>query len=93
MSWSVNAIGRAPAVAAKLEKDFTGMKGNCQEPEETIKNKAADIIATALAGQKPETIVKVNAYGSQSTSYDGSKYSPVSNALNITVEPQYGFLE
>src|SRR5436305_369581 len=44
MSWSASAIGKPTAVAAKLAKDFAQVK--CTEPEETIKQGVASIMAT-----------------------------------------------
>lgn len=91
MSWSVSAIGRASAVAAKLAAEFTNYK--CMEPEETVKGNVAAAVAAALAAFPPNQVVRVQAGGSQSSlaSTDG----PVRaiNNLNVAIEPVYGFVE
>jgi hypothetical protein len=93
MSWSVAGIGKAPAVAEKIEKDFTNASP-CSEPEETARQAARAVIAAALAGQDPSRVVSVNANGSMSNSADWpSTVAKISNSLSITVQPQYGFVE
>lgn len=87
MSWSVNAIGKASAVAAKLAQQFAGIK--CTEPEESIKNTVAGAIATALGAFPEGTAVKVIASGSQSGGTDGK----ATNSLAVQIEPQWGFVE
>ncbi len=88
MSWSVSAIGRAPAVGAAIEKQFEG--GKCAEPEESIRQSARALIAASIAAQDSAKILKVMANGHQSTSGD----KVVSNSLNISVEPQqWNFVE
>lgn len=86
MSWSVQAIGKPAAVAAKLAKDFTVYK--CMEPEETIKGKVAEIVAVALAAFPAGAAVKVWASGSQSV-----VGSDTTNQLSVTIEPIYGYVE
>lgn len=92
MSWSVNAVGRAHAVAAKLAKDFSAIK--CLEPEETIKNAVGQIIATALAAFPENYAVTVNANGSQGPGYDANTSAPTGqvNSLQFTISPMYGFV-
>jgi hypothetical protein len=85
MSWSVSAVGKAPAIAAALEEQFS--KATCMEPEEGVRQSARATIAAALAAQDPGTVVKVVASGSQST------YAKLSNVMSIAIEPQYGFVE
>jgi hypothetical protein len=84
MSWSVAAIGKAAAVAAKIEQDFAGM-GKCAEPEETVKQSARATLAASLAAQDPTAVVKVSASGSQSTDYTTKS---VRNQMSISIEPQ-----
>lgn len=92
MSWSVNATGRAPAVAASIEQQFSGYK--CSEPEETVRQQARATIAAALAAQSPDRAVKVAAHGSQSvTGHADGAADTITNNLSITVEPIHGFLE
>lgn len=86
MSWSSNAVGRAPAVAKKVAEDIARIK--CSEPEETVKNKVGEAIAAALGGMDPNAVVKVDANGSQST-YGGTAV----NSLSVSIVPQYGFVE
>lgn len=93
MSWSVQAVGKPAAVAEKLAADFAKIK--CSEPEETIKNSVASIIATSLAAYPAEFAVKVDACGSQSPSYD-AKSSQLDggqiNNLTVKIEPLYGYV-
>jgi hypothetical protein len=89
MSWGIGSFfGRAPSVREQVVKAFTN-QGKCAEPEETIKQVAAQIIDAALAGQDPGQVVEVSASGSMHTT--GGKVT--SNTLNIAVTPRYGFLE
>jgi hypothetical protein len=87
MSWSVSASGKAKPVAAKLAKDFAQIK--CSEPEDTIKNKVAEIVATALASFSDKIPVAVKASGSQSTDNN----LVVSNSLSVSIEPHWNFIE
>lgn len=89
MSWSVQAVGKAPAVALKIESDFTAMS-KCMEPEEGVKQAVRAAISVALAAQDPKTAVKVSASGSQSTNYPDNTFR---NQLSVSVEPMYGFVE
>lgn len=91
MSWHVQAIGRASAVAAKLAEDFPRVK--CQEPEETIKAAVASIVATALAAFGPTDAVKVTASGSQSTAASTDGPTTYINSLSVSIEPLWGFVE
>lgn len=90
MSWSLSAVGKAVAVAAKLKKDFANIK--CSEPEETIKNQACAAIATALAAFPPGQAVSVSAGGSRSVA-DHKKPEEAVNSLSIKIEPLWGFVE
>lgn len=93
MSWSVSAVGKAAAVAAKVAKDLAAIK--CSEPEETIKNSVGTIVATALAAYPDTYAVTVNASGSQGPGYSpdnpGASMGQV-NTLQVTISPMYGFV-
>lgn len=90
MSWSVSAIGKPAAVATKLAADFARIK--CTEPEETIKNSVAVAVAAGLAVYPANTVVRVEANGSQSTP-DFHKQTEIQNNLSVKLEPVYGFVE
>lgn len=90
MSWSVNAVGNAAAVAVKLAADFERIK--CSEPEETIKNTIASAVATALAAFDAKTPVEVKASGSQSISASSDAPSVAVNQLQVSIQPLWGFL-
>jgi hypothetical protein len=92
MSWYVEAIGKVPAVAQAVELQFAQSSGY-QEPEETIRQQARTTIAAVLAAQSEGAVVKVRASGSQSTNYKGGGASGYVNTLNISVEPQFNFVE
>ncbi|MCC8945982.1 hypothetical protein H8A97_12955 [Bradyrhizobium sp. Arg62] len=87
MSWSVSGIGKTPAVKERVISQLNGIK--CAEPEETIKGKVGEIIATALDAFPSDCAVQITASGSQ--------YSPsgvgVVNSLNVEIKPIYGFVE
>lgn len=89
MSWSVNAIGKAPSVARELAKQFARI--NCMEPEQTIKNTIAGVIDAALSAFDPDMAVKVAASGSQSSS--GGAEGTHTNQLSVQIEPLWGFIE
>lgn len=88
MSWSINALGKPSAVAAKIAGDIARVK--CAEPEETIKNTVANAIATALGAFPDGMAVKVEASGSQSSTGTDGK---VTNSLYVKIEPQWGYVE
>lgn len=90
MSWSVFAIGKAPAVRASIAEQFTRYK--CSEPEETVKKAVAASIDAALEAQDPATVVKVAASGSQNFKNYETK-SGVSNQCTISIDPMHGFVE
>lgn len=93
MSWSVSAVGRPAAVAAKLAKDIASIK--CMEPEETIKNGVGTIIAAALAAYPESYAVTVSANGSQGPGYDPNKSGATVgqvNSLTVSISPLYGFV-
>lgn len=87
MSWSVSAVGKPAAVKAKLAEAFA--KNPCAEPEETIRQGVAVTIGIALDSFSESSAVQVSAGGSQSTNDN----KPISNMLNVKIEPLYGFVE
>lgn len=64
MSWSVSALGKPAAVAAKLELDFKRIS-KMEEPEQSVKDNAAASVAATLAAYPPNMLVRVEASGSQ----------------------------
>ena len=89
MSWSIGGfLGKAPAVRAKVAKAFAD-SGKCSEPEETIRQSAAQIIDAALAAQAESQVVEVSASGSMSKNGD----VVTNNAVTISVVPKWGFIE
>lgn len=87
MSWSVSAVGKAAAVAAKIAQEINAYK--CAEPEEGVKQAAGVVLAAALAAQDPAGVVQVAASGSQSQQGTPPVFT---NSLAITVTPIYGFV-
>lgn len=92
MSWSVNAVGKAPAVARAIEEQFD-RQGKCAEPEETVRISARAVIAAALKAQGDNVIVKVAASGSQGMYNWNKEPKENSNQLSISIDPIYGFCE
>ena len=95
MSWSVAQIGKAQAVAAKVQKSFADI--DCTEPEQTIKNAVAQAVATALAAYNANMPVRVEANGSQSdddwNKPEAEKTGKKTNSLSVKIEPIWGFLD
>jgi hypothetical protein len=95
MSWSVTAVGKAHAVAAKLEKSFADI--SCAESEQTVKNAIAQVVAIALAPYNPSMAVRVEASGSQSdddwNKPDAEKTGNKTNSLSVKIEPIWSFVE
>lgn len=89
MSWSVSAIGKPSAVAAKVAKELASIK--CMEPEESIKSGVAAAVAAALAAYPESGAVRVEASGSQSTDRDAPGIA--TNQLSVKIEPLWGFVE
>lgn len=83
MSWSVSATGMSKAVATAVATQFTRLK--CEEPEETIKNNIASIIAATLAAYPDDMPVTVAASGSQNGTKDV-------NTVNLSITPHWNFL-
>ena len=92
MSWSVAGVGKAAAVARKLEADFASQSG-CVDPEESVRQSARSLIAAALAAQHPEAIVTVSANGHQGARYVNNAADGNVNTLNISIQPLHGFVE
>lgn len=93
MSWSVSAIGKPAAVAAKVEADLSSYK--CADPEEGVKQAACAAILAGLKAQAANSVVRVAASGHQQPVYgkDAQQTGEFQNTLNVTVEPIYGFVE
>lgn len=90
MSWSVSAVGKAPAVRASIADQFT--RTSCIEPEESVKKRAAEAIDKALEAQDPSTVVKVVASGHM-TFKDYTAKTGASNYCSVLIEPIGGFVE
>jgi hypothetical protein len=91
MSWNVVAIGKPAAVAAKLAEEFS--KNPCSEPEETIRQAVAGIVATSLSAFPPNYAVRVKASGSQSCPDFNKAPNEKTNQLIVEIEPIWGFVE
>jgi hypothetical protein len=85
MTWSVAAIGKAPAVKASLAEQFGAI--TCAEPEQTIKNDVAAVVAHSLSYFGEHMVVRVSAFGSMSS----GEFYP--GTVNLQIEPQWGFVE
>jgi hypothetical protein len=83
-------MGFSSAVAEKIAKDFDGIHG-LHEPEQSLKNGAAAIVAAALETYPPEFAVKVSASGSQGKLDWNKADSPMVNGLKLEIEPLWNF--
>jgi hypothetical protein len=91
MSWSISAIGKPAAVAAKLAAEFA--KNSCSEPEESIRQSVATIVATSLRAFPPDHAVRVEASGSQSCPDFSKAPNEKTNNLSVSIMPIWGFVE
>lgn len=91
MSWSVGAIGKAPAVRKAIAEQCAS--AYCSEPEETVRKSAVATLDAALAAQGDSIIVKVSASGSQGQETKNDGTAQFKNSLSIQIEPQYNFVE
>lgn len=87
MSWSVSAIGKAPAVRSEIAKQFAN-GGRCIDPEESVRLAVAKLIDVALEVQHEKVTVRVSASGHQG-GYTGAP----ENTLGIEIQPMGYFLE
>jgi hypothetical protein len=92
MSWSVSGIGKPVALAAKLVGDFTRISP-MKEPEETGKNAAAMAIAAIVPAFPPNTLVKVEANGSQYTPDSAKSPNIHINSLTISIQSMGAIVE
>ncbi len=90
MSWSVFAVGKPAAVAAKIKQDLSRIV--CREPEETLKTNACQMVELALSAFPPNSAVKVEASGSQSVP-DAATPAVALNNLTLKIGPIWGFIE
>lgn len=81
MSWSVAASGKQHEVISSVMSQFNSQK--CEEPEESIRKAAGNLIVLALQAQDPDKNVQVSAWGSQSVTG-----TVVRNSLSIKIDPQ-----
>ena len=86
MSWLISYKGRAAAVAKQAADRLGEIK--CSEPEETLKNLAAQQIATSLGAMDSNYPVEIEASGSQSTDSDKAV-----NQLSVKITPIWCFIE
>lgn len=91
MSWSVAAIGRPKAVAESVAKQLAAIK--CVEPEETMKNKVAEIVSAALHAMPEGTAVSFTGNGSQTFKNYDKPEEGATNYLQLEIKPLYGFVE
>jgi len=92
MSWSVSAIGKPAAVAAKLATDFSKIPA-MQEPEETGKNAAATAVAAIVPAFPDGHVVRVECNGSQYTPDSSKAPDKKINQLNIKIDSLGAILE
>ncbi len=86
MSWSVLAIGKAPAVRAEIAKQFANAS-KCVEPEETLRQGAAQLIDASLEAQASHSDVRVAASGSQYSDYPSAyPLKGLKNQLTIAID-------
>ncbi len=88
MSWSVNAIGKAEAVKAKLAADLANFS-HMAEPEQQAKDNIGAALL-ALCDGNPNLIVQVEAHGSQWTDKDGKSKN---STAGMKFEVINGFVE
>lgn len=85
MSWTVTGMGMSDALAPILAKKFDEIK--LEEPENSVKNAAADAVALTLKIHQPPAAMKVSAYGAMEKTESGCVYS-----FGLQIEPILGFV-
>ncbi len=91
MGWFVSAIGKPKAVAKSIAKQIASVK--CAEPEETIKAKVGDIVATALAAFPEGYAVQITASGLQGYADYNKPELGQHNQLSVEIKPLWNFAE
>lgn len=92
MSWSLGAVGKSPAIRTEISQQFNrGSK--CMEPEESIRQSAAQTIDKALESISGPFVVKVLASGSQNYKNYSKPEDGVCNNLTIAIEILHNFVE
>lgn len=95
MSWSVIAVGHAPAVGKKLASDFNALP-RMHPAEESVKTAAAALVAQITASHTSPNPLKITASGSialASVPGRAAQDSQVSHSFSLTVETLWGFAE
>lgn len=88
MSWSISAVGSAPAVAQKIREDLERSASHFSEPEATVCRNIANVVDSALSAFPDSSAVRVSGHGHQSTT-DGK----ATNTVRLEIEPIYGLLK
>ena len=92
MSWTINAVGKAPAVRKSVAKQFEN-NGSCAIPnEQSIHIAAFHLLQLILSAQDPATVVRVTVAGGQ-TYEKVSKREGLHNFLRLAVEPEHEFCD
>lgn len=84
MSWGVNYVGKAAAVAKKLREPVSYTN---PEPEETLRKQLLETAAQACDAMDPNALVSVSGNGHQSGNVG---QNGINNAMSLKVEPFYG---
>lgn len=90
MSWSIAVVGRAHGVAAYAEKHFNLTK--CEEPEESIKQKVAEIVQIACGNMPEDSAIEIIASGSQYCTKRDDKQTDA-HSVSVSIRPLFGFVE
>ncbi len=85
----------SPGSRCELRESFAHV--SCPEPEQTIKNAVAQVVAAALSAYSPNIPVRVEASGSQSdddwNKQEAEKTGTKTNSLSVKIEPIWTFAE
>ncbi len=64
MSWSISSLGKAPAVALDIDKQFSTLP-KLPDTEVSIVDSIKSLVDTVIAAQDPSMVVQVSLSGDQ----------------------------
>lgn len=88
MSWSVQAVGKAAAVARAIAEQMAKIP-KMESPEQDAKDRAALTIAETMAVMPDNVLVEVSANGSQWSPKEGVKF----HTHKLEIKAIGGFVE
>lgn len=92
MSWSIYAMGKPAAVAAKVREDSVNWDRSLSGLEQSVKTDLCKAVAAVIEDNTPDIVVKVSMSGSSYECLIGNE-NKKRHSVTVTVETIDGFLE